>query len=50
MFTNKYCLVPLTTLRASPYSLAYNALVVAKVRARNSVGYSAYSTANSAGA
>jgi len=29
------CFVPLTTLRAAPYNLVYNDLVIAKARAQN---------------
>jgi hypothetical protein len=40
----------MTTLRASPFDLEYGDLVVAKIRALNSIDYSGYSTENSNGA
>jgi hypothetical protein len=46
----RYCLVPMATLRAAPYSLPYAALVAAELRARNAVGWSAWSTVNAVGA
>lgn len=48
--SSKYCFVPLTVLRATPYLLTLNNLVVAKARARNVWGYGAYSESNTAGA
>ena len=39
----------MTSLTSSPYSLSVDALITFKVRARNSRGWSDYSTANSAG-
>lgn len=39
----------MSTLRASPFSLAYGTLIVAKVQALNSKGWSTLSAANSAG-
>jgi antitoxin (DNA-binding transcriptional repressor) of toxin-antitoxin stability system len=47
---SRYCHVPMTVLRAAPYSLQYGALVVAKLRARNAVGWGPYSPENSVGA
>lgn len=44
------CFVPLSVLRAIPYSLQFNELVVAKARARNAWGYGAYSEINTSGA
>ena len=44
------CFIPLSVLRASPFSLQYNDLVVAKARARNIWGYGAYSESNTSGA
>lgn len=38
------CQVPMTVLRAAPYSLSYSDNVVAKVRALNARGWSAWST------
>lgn len=45
-----YCLVGMHDLRAAPFSLTYNTLVVAKVLARNERGWSAASDANVDGA
>jgi len=45
-----YCDVPMSTLRASPYSLTYGALVVAKAYATNSIGNGGISPENSSGA
>jgi hypothetical protein len=45
-----YCLVDMHDLRASPFSLAYDTLVRAKVLARNERGWSTASAPNSAGA
>ena len=42
VISNLYCDVPYTVLRTN-YGLPYNALVFAKVRARNANGYSDYS-------
>jgi hypothetical protein len=43
------CEVPLTTLRAAPYSLALDADVRAKVRASNTVGPGPYSPVSATG-
>jgi hypothetical protein len=48
--SNMYCLVPLTVLTVSPYSLVASTTIIVKVRAHNSFGWSSYSTPNSAGA
>lgn len=48
--TARYCHVPMSVLRVAPYNLQYNELVVAKVRAKNTVGWSAQSSPNVAGA
>ena len=45
-----YCLIPMTELRSSPYSLLLGNLTVAKVRASNMNGWSAYSVPNLSGA
>lgn len=49
---NRYCHIPMqSVLRQAPYSLEYNDLVVAKIKARNSIGWaSSYSDENSVGA
>jgi hypothetical protein len=47
---SRYCLVPMTTLRAAPYSLGYGELVAAVLRARNAIGWSPWSPANGVGA
>ena len=43
-----YCFVPMTVLRASPFSLPFEASILVKVRARNSIGWGAYSTSSTA--
>jgi len=50
VFSAAYCDVPLTVLRASPYSLTLGTLVQAKVKATNVIGDSAFSQENTAGA
>ena len=45
-----YCLVPESTLRAAPFSLAFDTMIKAKIRAYNVNGWSDYSSVNSAGA
>jgi hypothetical protein len=45
-----YCDIPASVLRAAPFNLGLQALVVAQVRAYNVRGWSAYSPANTAGA
>lgn len=50
IIADKYCLVPMTVLRASPYSLSYGTLVVAEVQAYNAKGWGALSIANTVGA
>jgi hypothetical protein len=45
-----YCDVPVSVLRASPYSLDVQNLVVARVRAINELGAGSYSPDNAAGA
>jgi len=42
----QYCLVPMSTLRASPYSLKFKDYVFAKIRAKNALGWSPYSDLN----
>ena len=46
----KYCFVPMSALRASPFLLNFQDLIEVKVRAQNSVGWSSYSPLNVAGA
>jgi hypothetical protein len=46
----RQCFVPLTTLRGAVFSLVYGDLVVARARARNSLGYGQYSQPNVLGA
>lgn len=38
LLTNLYCLVPMSVLTAAPHSLAFDAIVKAKVSATNSFG------------
>ena len=40
----------MSILRLSPYSLAYNAVVYAKVSARNTIGWNTASILNTVGA
>lgn len=48
--SSRYCLIPMSALRASPISLVYPNLVVAKYKAKNAIGWGAYSPENSSGA
>ena len=48
--SQRYCFIPLTVLRASPYNLEFEDKVVAKARARNVFGYGHYSEPNLLGA
>ena len=41
--TDLYCEIPMATLTATPYSLAFGSLIQAKVRAYNTNGYGPYS-------
>jgi len=41
---NKYCFVPMSTLRGSPFSLPFRATVAVKVRAKNAIGWGIYSS------
>ncbi len=50
LLTGLYCLVPMSILTASPYSLAFNQLILAKISATNSFGEQTLSPANPAGA
>ena len=50
IYTNRYCEIPMTTLRASPFSLTVLTEVVAKVQAHNSYGWSVDSTPSTGGA
>ena len=50
VLSNLYCLVPMTTLKASPYFLAEGSTVIATVKATNRAGDSATSSPNSVGA
>ena len=47
---NMFCYVPVQTLRAAPFNLPYEKLVVIKARARNQFGFGDYSETNTAGA
>jgi hypothetical protein len=49
VIANLYCIIPMASLTSSPYSLAVDALITFKVRARNSRDWSAVSPANTAG-
>ena len=49
VITNRYCLVPMATLRASPYNLVLNSLVVSKITATNIYGTSPFSLPNTSG-
>ena len=46
----KSCLIPVTTLRSSPFSLAKGELVKVQMRARNAKGYGDFSQPNTVGA
>jgi len=46
-----YCHVPVTTLRAAPYSLNFRTLLIAKVKAKNAIGWATnFSQENTTGA
>ena len=49
VISNRYCDIPMTALRASPFNLVKNQLVVAQVAAINGIGTGSYSTPNTAG-
>jgi hypothetical protein len=50
VFTQKYCDVPMTVLRASPFNLIFDSYVYAKIESKNQFGYSILmSPANTAG-
>jgi hypothetical protein len=47
---NRYCIIPMTALRGSPFLLTQSTIVKVTVEVLNVVGYSIPSTLNSAGA
>lgn len=49
IFAQAFCVIPESVLLAAPYSLAYNTLIVAKVRAFNINGWTADSAENTSG-
>lgn len=50
VISNRYCVVPMDVLTASPYNLVQGDIVVAKILAANVVGESQYSMENGVGA
>ena len=48
--SQRYCEIPVSVLRAAPYSLEFDDTVYAKFRASNTYGWSVYSEFNSEGA
>jgi hypothetical protein len=50
IFANRYCIVPMTTLAAAPYNYVLGDLIGVRASAHNSLGYSAVSSTNTAGA
>lgn len=50
VLTQLYCSVILSTLRDAPYSLQFDNLVVARIRAHNQFGWAEYSAENIEGA
>ena len=50
IMTNLYCIVPMATLIAAPYSQALDELVEVRISAQNSEGWSTVSTTNTVGA
>jgi hypothetical protein len=50
VIASKYCLVPMSVLSTSPYSLSYGTLVIAQVQAYNANGWGALSPSNTVGA
>jgi len=43
----RYCLIPMTVLRAAPYSLQFQNYLAVKIRAKNALGWGLYSDLNS---
>lgn len=50
ILANLYCIIPMTTLYASPFNLEYNDLVEVRISAYNQFGWSAESDTNTVGA
>lgn len=50
ILTNMYCIIPMSTLTAGPYSYAFDELVEVRASATNSIGTGTVSTTNTAGA
>ena len=50
VINSKYCVIPTSTLMASPFNLVQGSIVKAIVLASNLIGDSSYSTPNSVGA
>ena len=49
IIANLYCLIPMTYLRSSPFSLTYGTLITAKIAAYNQNGWSSSSSVNTVG-
>jgi hypothetical protein len=49
VMTDMYCIIPMSSLTASPWALSAGTLIRFEVRARNARGWSSYSPANSGG-
>lgn len=50
VIVNNYCVLPMSILTSSPYSLVEGNIISAKVKAQNRIGASSFSIANSLGA
>lgn len=50
VIANRYCVIPIATLSASPYLLVQGDIVKVRVLAQNAIGDSSYSTVNTLGA
>jgi hypothetical protein len=49
IMTQMYCMIPMTVLRSSPFSLTLDTLVQAKIHAHNTRGWSSISDPNTSG-
>jgi hypothetical protein len=50
IMSQMYCVIPMSTLTAAPYSYAFDQLVVVRASAHNTYGYSTASSSNTIGA
>ena len=50
IIANRYCIIPMTVFRSSPYYLVYPELIVVRAKAFNHYGWSTVSNVNAQGA